>query len=500
MATALKEKSTEINDEPECGIVANSDSASRDSPGVSALSDLFACPSCASNGVSYSKRRNALSCSECSLRFPVFQCGKTQIPWLFAEPTTTRLEWKARYHGFLHENSQELERLREARSEGQSSKIGQQRITHLLHAREAHRNQISEILAPLNLDGIEWPVDSASLLHGKLPRSQGISSYINNVFRDWAWDNGENEAMLAAVEKVIDAAPDKTMGTALTLGAGACRLSYDLHRRYRAERSVVLDFNPLLLHIASAVMQGREVPLYEFPLAPLNAESFAVLQRLTAPVPLEYGDFNFVLADALNLPFAASSFDTVVTPWLIDIVPQDLRTFIPQINRCLIDGGTWVNTGSLAFFHKDESWRYSEEEVLELLQENGFEVIAAERQTVSYLQSPHSGYGRYEKIFSFSARKIKSVEVPTPSAYLPTWILDTSRPVPASNETAISSSHHLLKAQVLATIDGKRTIRQISRILARQYGLGKQETIHAVQRILIDAWEQSGVGDSGKDL
>ena len=207
-----------------------------------------------------------------------------------------------------------------------------------------------------------------------------------------------------------------------------------------------------------------------------------------------------MLADALNPPFLAGSFDTIVTPWLIDIIPHNLRTFIPQINRVLKRGGVWVNSGSLAFFHRDESWCFSEEEILELLEENGFEILLAERQAVPYLQSPHSAHGRTEKIFSFSARKVRDIEVPTRQSYLPRWILDTSMPVPPSTDFPSISYNHLLTAQVLATINGKRTINQIGRHLARQYGLGKAETIHAVRRILVDAWEASGNGRPGCDL
>ena len=366
----------------------------------------------------------------------------------------------------------------------------------MLQATEQHRQQVSNILAPLDLDGIDWPADAAGLLHGKLPKSQGLSSYLDNVFRDWAWDNGENEALLAAVEGVLGASPETKLGSVLTLGAGACRLPYDIHRRYAPTRSVVVDLNPLLLLIGSEVIRGGTVPLYEFPIAPLNAHSFAVLQELSAPVPLDCDNFSFVLADATKPPFAAGSFDTVITPWLIDIIPQDLRSFIPQVNHCLKGGGTWVNTGSLAFFHNDETWRYSEEEVVELLEQNGFLVVAAERKSVPYLQSPHSAHGRCEKVFSFAARKLEDAVAPRPPEYLPDWILNTSLAVPASTETAISSSHHLLKAQVLATIDGKSTIKQISRSLARQYGLGRRETENAVQRILLENWEKSTSGGS----
>ncbi|MGI9237157.1 MAG: methyltransferase domain-containing protein [Woeseiaceae bacterium] len=472
----------------------------RDSPGLLALHDFFACPACRSTDISYSERRSALVCEQCNIGFPVFRSGNVQVPWLFDEPTTARLEWKARYHGFLHENSLELERLRKARGAPNDNEVRRDRIARLLQAREQHRRQVSDILSPLELDGMDWPADGANLLHGKLPRSQGLSSYVDNVFRDWAWDNGENEALLAAVESVLGANPGANLGSVLTLGAGACRLPYDLHRRYAPTRSVVVDLNPLLLLIGREVICGGTVPLYEFPIAPLDASSFAVPQELSAPVPLDGENFHFVIADATKPPIAAGSFDTVITPWLIDIIPQDLRTFIPQVNHCLKDGGIWVNTGSLAFFHNDETWRYSEEEVVDLLEQNGFLVLAAERTSVPYMRSPHSAHGRRETIFSFSARKLKDVSVPSPREYLPDWILDTAMAVPASTEAAISSSHHLLKAQVLAEIDGKRTIRQISRSLARQYGLGKQETVNAVQRILLEAWQKSTSGNSGGDF
>ena len=262
----------------------------------------------------------------------------------------------------------------------------------------------------------------------------------------------------------------------------------------------MLDFNPLLFLIASQVIQGQEVSLYEFPVAPMDAASCAVLQECSVPGALADENFYFLLADALNPPFVDGSFDTIVTPWLIDIIPNDLRTLIPHINRCLGNGGIWVNTGSLAFFHRNELWRYSEEEVLELVQQCGFEILSAERQSVPYMQSPHSAYGRMEKILSFSARKVRSIDVPRPRPYLPEWILDTSLPVPTSNENFISSSHHLLKAQVLATVNGKRTIVQIARMVARQYGLGKRETIQAVTRILTEDWERAIRTEQRNDL
>ena len=456
-----------------------------------ALCPLLVCPKCRSSELSNPVSGIEIICRECATHFPVFRCGNVHIPWMFPEPGNTRLEWKARYNGFLHANSVDLARLRQARGDRQCSTRSHRRISKLLQANEQYRKQVIDILAPLGLDQIDWPADATGLLQSKLPKNQGLLSYTNNFLRDWVWDNGENEALLDAVDRVLQADTRSNIGSIVTLGSGAGRLSYDMHRRYEPDMSVVLDHNPCLLHLSGQIIQGQEVSLYEFPIAPLNEASFSVLQNCRAPAPLVDRNFYYLLADALNPPVARESCDTIVTPWLIDIITENLRTFIPRINQSLVEGGVWVNTGSLAFFHRDETWCYSEEEVLEMVEANGFEILASERRTIPYLQSPHSAHGRTEEVLSFSAVKTHSVDAEEKKPYIPAWVLNTSRAVPSSTETEICSSNYVLKAQVLALVDGKRTINQIARMVARQYGLGLPETIHAVKHILIDLWEEA---------
>ena len=454
---------------------------------LAALCRRLCCPGCGGELVVAGA---TLSCDGCENVYPVFRCGEDRVPWLFADPAAARLQWKARYNGFLHSNSMELARLRKARSANAGRKTGRKRIGWLLKARESYRKQVVDLLAPLALENIDWPADATDMLEGKLPKNQGLSSYTSNIFRDWAWETAENEEQFEAVARVLDADQRSGLGTVLTLGAGAGRLAYDLHRRYAPVSSIALDMNPLLTQIASRVTRGETLMLHEFPVAPLNQSCFAVEQPCRAPEALADDNFHFVLGDALNLPVPAASVDTVVTPWLIDIIPQDLRDFLPRVNRCLVPGGLWVNTGSLAFFHQDEAWCYSEEELHELIEACGFEMLRCERRNLSYLCSPHSAHGRRETVLSFTAQKTGSVPVTAKRQYLPEWIVDTSQPVPASPETGIRSSNHLLSAQILAAVDGKRTIGQIGRLLARQYGLGTRETVHAVKQVLTHAWEE----------
>jgi hypothetical protein len=475
------------------GATKRSTDAGHDAP--AALAPLLACASCGRQDAVLSLRAESFVCGECKTRFPTFKSGNAQIPWLFRDPEAVLLEWRSRFNSFLHVNSSRQARLKRTLQDTLRSKAAGERLTRLLHALDAQKKEVVNLLAPLNLGAprADSKLDRSGLLHRKLPRQHGLLSYSNNVFRDWSWENGENEKRFECVGRTLQAARFKA-GRMLTLGAGACRLSYDLHRHYRPELSVALDWNPLLIFIAARVIHGDTVAFHEFPVAPLDKASVAVARTCAAPEPIRAdGAFMFVLADAMDSPFKADSFDTVVTPWVIDSIPQDFVDFVRVVNRNLKIGGVWLNTGSLAFFHRNEAWCYSEEEVLKLVTANGFEVMTAERVDIPYLQSPVSAHGRVERAFSFSARKIAAAESPKLPRYLPSWLLEPDRVVPDLDEFVAAAAHQLVKAYVLAAIDGKRTVDEIAWLIARRYELQHSEAKGAVQRILIELYESSSI-------
>lgn len=462
--------------------------------GLADLLPLLACPGCGQHERPLVESGHGLACPACDTEFPKFRSGEADIPWLLADPQASLLDWKARYNGFVHKNATEQRRLEAALAERGLGKLTRERISKLLQARKAHPTQIDKLLQPLGLRALQPGEDSRppDWAHARLPKNQVLDSYYPNIFRDWAWQNGENEAMFRAVDGALRKSDRAGIGKMLTVGAGACRLSYDLHRAWSPELSVVVDINPLLLFLASRVVHGETVPLYEFPIAPLDADSFAVRQQCAAPqalaAPADSG-FRLVFANAMTLPFKPASFDALLTPWLIDIVPESLSAFAPRMNQVLKTGGVWLNTGSLAFFHQRESWRYSEEEALEVLEASGFEILSVTRDSLPYLQSPVSAHGRVETVLSFSARKIRDVQPFAPHEYLPQWILDTQKPVPGMPEFVVTSSDHLLRAQVLAAVNGERSVAEIGELVARQYGLSAEEATVAVKRIFVEVCE-----------
>ena len=121
----------------------DSEPATGGADSLEALRPLIVCPACRAEDIRVDATGNALQCPKCSVRFPAFRSGTSDVPWLFAEPSTTRLEWKARYNGFLHANASEQERLRKALGENRNSIAGRRRINRLLKGRKAHREQVT---------------------------------------------------------------------------------------------------------------------------------------------------------------------------------------------------------------------------------------------------------------------------------------------------------------------------------------------------------------------
>ena len=440
------------------------------------------CPSCASNHLVENPHESSIDCNTCQQSYPLLSFGDIKIPFIFNDVNAAIQGWCARINGFNQKIEEDIELLMSQAIDKHSAKLTRKRLKSLLSAKKQYRDQVNEHLECFS----KYSLEQYAYIKNTIAKNQGVDSYINNIFRDWSWDNGENEQQLSVVNEVISDDMYKA-GVTLTLGAGASRLSYDFHQEYCSTHSVLLDINPMLLGAASKILNGEVVSLNEFPVAPLSIDYFAVSKQCQLSVKQPHvQEFSYILADVLNVPLAAKTFDTVLTPWVIDIIPMDLREFIPHINRLLKTGGVWVNTGSLAFFHNNQQWNYSEQEVIDLLKKFGFDEVIVNRTKIDYLNSPHSAHGRIENVFSFSAKKKFDSVVPEMFNYFPEWINNPDLKIPNQAEILASSSKHLLQAQVLSAINGERSIAEIGHLLAKQYEMSEENAFAAVRQILID--------------
>jgi uncharacterized protein YbaR (Trm112 family) len=447
------------------------------------LSDLLACPRCDKSPLAVKKDK--YHCGACKLSFPSLD----NIPWLFADPDASLGEWRNRLQFALQKLASDAQRIKAELAATELAPLTVKRLEQQMQAADEHRNMLRELLAPVDIQSLKGSFESYLALRTRLPADQGIHTYYANIHRDWCWGDTENEASLKQLKAVL-AGDDEKLGTTLILGAGACRLAYDMHMQLAVERTVAMDFNPLLLLLAKRVMSGDKAEFYEFPLAPKSIDDFAILRSLSAPQAVRDG-FRFVFGDALRPPFAAGSFDTIVTPWLIDIVNEDLPLQAARINRLLKPAGRWINFGSLAFDHPQRARRYSAEETIAMVQLSGFAPPKVVEESIPYMCSPSSRHARRETVFTFAARKNANTKTAARHKALPDWIVTGKEAVPLTQSFRKQAVSTQVYSYVMSLIDGKRTIGDMATILEQQKLMTKPEAESAIRNFLTRMYDDS---------
>lgn len=443
-------------------------------PAPTRLADLLACPRC---DRPLEGTGAAWRCAGCHVDYPALGT----LPWLFAEPNASLGEWRGRLHFSLRRLERERQQLEQALTAADLRPATRTRLETLARATGDHAARLRALLAPLEIEQHESAYEAYLALRTRLPPDQGLTTYYANIHRDWCWGGAENEASLEILTRALGA---RTPGNVLVLGAGAGRLAYDLHAHTSAACTVALDFNPLLLLVAERVARGEALELYEFPLAPRTVADQAVLRTLAAPAPARDG-LVYVLGDVHRPPFRHGAFDTVVTPWLVDILPERFDTLCARINALLASGGQWLNFGSLSFHDADPAARYGLEECLAALADNGFEEIVTDEREIPYLCSPASRHARRERVVTWSAVKRRNARKAPRYHALPDWLVRGTEPVPLSESFRTQATATRIHAFLMSLIDGRRSLKDMAKLVVEQRLMSPAEAEPAIRSFLI---------------
>ena len=448
------------------------------------LRGMLACPRCDKTPLSLGNQPGEFRCDACKVDFP----SVGGIPWMFAEPEYSLGEWRNRLHFVLKRLGQDVQQIDFELKKKDLHALTRKRLEQQKEAAQKHKESLKELFEPMDIQASETNIASYLAMRTRLPVDQGLNTYYPNVHRDWSWGKEENEASLAQIRQVLGDNDD--IGDTLILGAGACRLAYDLHMSCKASNTIAMDFNPLLLLVADRVTRGERLELYEFPIAPKSMDDNAVLREVSAEAPVRDG-FQLVFGDVLRPPFASGRFDTVVTPWLIDIVTENLPVLAARINTLLKPGGRWVNFGSLTFAYPAFSRRYSPEEVIAFVQDSGFDAPIVNEASIPYMCSPASRHGRQETTFTFSAVKKDKVPAPERHKALPDWIVTGKETVPLLRTFKTQASTTHIYGYVMSLIDGKRSIADMAKMMEDQKLMTRQEAEPAIRNFLIRMYDDS---------
>lgn len=332
-----------------------------------------------------------------------------------------------------------------------------QRLERIASANSSNRSAIAALFAAVGLTFDPIALERARKRAGDDTR---VVQYFEQVLRDWGWPaSDQNQASLARLRHV--AGDGQPLGKTLVLGAGPARLAYDLHRALAPELTIALDLDPFVLLVAHEVLFAGGLTLVETPIDPAAPDMAALPRRLEREGD-EPRRFACVLANAFEPPFADGSFDTIVTPWFIDVAAEDFRDVLALVARLLRPGGRWLNDGPLLYKTSSFDLRYSQYEVLELLRLAGFRVDQQTATEARYLRSPDSAHARTETVLSFCATKQQPVAEDAFEA-TPNWIVLRHLSVPAFVRGAASGPP--VVAQILSLVDGSRCINDIAAIV-----------------------------------
>jgi SAM-dependent methyltransferase len=351
---------------------------------------------CSGCGRALDPRSAAIVCASCGQAYP--RVGR--IPVLLPQPDAHVELWRRQLGLIIAQGEQTRLGLEAQADEPGVRPDGQARLRTLARAVGDQRDDVVAVLGP----ALGGPLPAATQVG--LPR--GFVEYIYYLYRDWAWPDGDHRENQQAIDAIRQVTGAKGVGRNLVIGAGGCRLAYDLHRGCGATETAVIDIDPYLFVIAEAVVRGASVRLTESTVNVQQAGHVAASWTLTAPAgPLDDESFHFLLANGLEPPFADGTFDTIVTPWFIDQVPVDLEAFLATVYRLLVPGGRWINQGPLIYRPESTplAHRYSREEIFELAGSVGFRVGPWSAQSRSYLVSPLTGRGKLEWVLTFEASR-----------------------------------------------------------------------------------------------
>lgn len=182
-------------------------------------------------------------------------------------------------------------------------------------------------------------------------------------------------------------------------GAGACGLVYVLSEHY--QKSIGVDLALPGLIMAKRLIEGERLSLCLEKADWMNIE-------LSLPSS-KHHNMHFIAANVMDTPFPDKSLSTVVTQYLLDIVPN-AAWFMHEIRRILKPGGVWIN------FSKPFSWPSDNaalgprrlSEITSILHDMGFNELQSKmtRFNVLSMEDIFQGGERFDQeVHMFAARK-----------------------------------------------------------------------------------------------
>jgi len=419
------------------------------------------------------------------------QLKMAELPWIEEDISQRVYSWLAKYLAMKEASKQKIQSLSNQLNRCKKS-LTQSRLLELLNAEKFNLNVYRSLLQDFEeMENQSLSTDFLSVLPGLQPLEQSFLAYQKNFFRDWSWQSDENKLHFTALESLFE----KDLGEVLMLGCGSGRLAYDLVKESQFKSLVCVDQNPLALNIFDKVLKGEEIEIYELSQVAQNIKNVAVKQSLKVPsavTEIERDKIALIIGDALRAPVKRRAFNSLITPWLIDVLNYPLDHILNSMNNYLELGGRWYFFGSVAFQTGLESGSLSLEEFCDRVAQHGFSLKQTKQKLLPYLNSPLESSLRQEWVSLLCFEKVKESSHENSNPEIVDWLSDFSKDIAKSRNLNMTLSQHKLYGMLLSQIEkGARGI-DLVKFLQENFAIKKQEEARQlVKNFLESYWQEN---------
>lgn len=433
--------------------------------------DLLCCPLCR-GALPLQAQAPELCCAACGETFP----SLAGIPVLLPNARAQLVIWSERLAAFEAETS---EAVRQVLAQSVGDKLHPRTRTRLLAVAEGLRGHVARVTELCALAGLHPAREFTS------QPGESLSSYYSLIHRDWGWAPEVDEVTPSVEALIAVLPPGFTLGRTLVLGAGTARLAWELGNRIPGASDIIaIDVNPLPFLVTKRLMEGHAVSMLELPGHPRRSTMVCIERNLKAPQVRPPG-LQLLLADGLNPPVVNGAFDTVLTPWFVDQVPEDLATLPAMIRRVLRPGGAWLNQGPFVYdpARTKPVHRYCADEFIQIVNANGFAVSKATYLPHMHMASPVSAQGRSEWVLNMHATAVSSG---SEGGAEPPWLAagGAELAIPTFEGLANYVAPHPSVAAVIRLVDGTKSAQEIANRLVAAGELSEVGATEAVQACL----------------
>src|SRR5262249_319025 len=130
------------------------------------------------------------------------------------------------------------------------------------------------------------------------------------------------------------------------------------------------------------------------------------------------------------------------------------------------------------------------------IEDAGFAAPSVAEHEIPYLCSPASRHGRREHVVAWRADKAHDLKKIPRHEALPDWLVRGAEPVPLSEAFRVQALSTPIHPFIMSLIDGKRSLKDIAKIIVDQRLMSEHEAEPAIRSFLIKMYEDSRRGTS----